>query len=98
MTEVMKFYSGLGRKAPIYYWREHSGLEIDLLVEQPHQLIALEAKSGMTLSIEQLSGLKKIASIITDMPLKTVLVYGGEDEKMVNHTNILPWHDFVSKF
>ncbi len=96
ITEVIKTFFALGKQPSLYYWREHSGLEIDLLIERADQLIALEAKSGMTIGLEQLSGLQKLQRTITDMPLQSLLIYAGETGKTINKTLILPWRDFVS--
>lgn len=95
ITEIIKTFYALGRRPSLYYWREHSGLEIDLLIEKADQLIALEAKSGMTITLEQLSGLQKIHNTITDTPLQRALVYGGEDSKKMNTIHILPWRHFI---
>jgi predicted AAA+ superfamily ATPase len=95
ITEIIKAGYALGKRLSLYYWREHSGLEVDLLIEKADQLITLEAKSGMTITSEQLSGLEKILNTITDIPLQSLLVYGGEDSRKINTINILSWRRFI---
>lgn len=95
ITEVIKAFYAVAKRAPIYYWREHGGVEIDLLVEKANLLIAFEAKSGMTITLEQLSGLKKLQDTIIDCPLNSLLVYGGEATRKINNIDILPWRNFI---
>ena len=95
IAEIIKTYYALGRRPSLYYWREHSGLEIDLLIEKTDRIITLEAKSGMTITNEQFSGLQKIRNTITDVPLQSLLVYGGEESRHINTIRIVPWHCFT---
>jgi predicted AAA+ superfamily ATPase len=96
ITEVIKSFYNAGKQPSLYYWREHAGFEIDLLIEKSNQLIAVEAKSGMTITPDQLAGLEKLGATITDTTIKKILVYGGNDSKKIHHTKILSWRDFVS--
>ena len=96
ITEVIKTFYAVAKRAPIYYWREHGGVEVDLLVEKANLLIAVEAKSGMTITLEQLYGLQKLQGTITDCPLSSLLVYGGETARKINDIEILSWRNFIS--
>lgn len=96
ISEVIKTASALGKRPSIYYWREHSGIEVDLLIERPQDLIALEAKSGMTIHLEHLSALQKLQHTIKDCPMQSFLIYGGEDPRRIHQTQILSWRNFVS--
>jgi predicted AAA+ superfamily ATPase len=96
ITEVIKSFYAEAKRAPIYYWREHAGLEIDLLIEKSNQMIAIEAKSGMTINSDQLLGLQKIQNIITDFSLLSLLVYGGDMTRKMNDINIISWKNFIS--
>ncbi|HBI22054.1 MAG TPA: AAA family ATPase [Legionella sp.] len=96
ITEVIKTYYAVGRRPSLYYWREHVGLEVDLLIETVNRLIAMEAKSGMTMSMEQLTGLSKLQDTITDIPLESLLVYAGEAARKINKIEIRSWRDFIA--
>ncbi len=96
ITEVIKSFYAQAKRAPIYYWREHAGLEIDLLIEKSNQLVAIEAKSGMTINMEQLSGLQRLQKTIVDCPLLSLLVYGGDMTRKINQIDILSWKNFIS--
>jgi hypothetical protein len=59
-------------------------------------MIALEAKSGMTINSDQLLGLQKIQNIVTDFSLLSLLVYGGDMTRKMNDINIISWKNFIS--
>ncbi|HLK97633.1 MAG TPA: ATP-binding protein [Hymenobacter sp.] len=52
ITEVLKHYYNQGQPAPIYFWQDKTGREVDLLIEHPTGLLPLEIKAGMTLNQE----------------------------------------------
>ena len=96
IAEVIKTHFALGKRPSLYYWREHAGLEVDLLIEKAHELIALEVKSGMTITLDQFFGLQKLQQTITDVPVRNLLIYAGETKKTINTTQVLSWRDFVT--
>lgn len=96
IAEVIKTSFAAGKRPALYYWREHAGLEIDLLIEQADKLIALEAKSGQTITPNQLSGLKKIQQTMHDITVKPLLVYAGHEQKKLGDVQLMPWRSFVS--
>ncbi len=96
ITEVIKSIYAKGMRASLYYWREHSGLEVDLLIEKSNELILLEAKAGMTLTSDHWLGLQKLSTTITDVPTRCFLIYGGEEARCVHGIEMRPWFDFIS--
>ncbi len=44
VTQVVRHFSSLGRKVPLWFWRTAQGEEVDLLIEQGGRFIAVEAK------------------------------------------------------
>lgn len=91
ITEIIKHYFSLGRKANIYYWREHSGHEVDLLIEYADKLHAIEIKSSMTLSQNFQKGLHRLKDIITDTAVQTSIVYAGDDTQDLGITKVVSW-------
>ena len=69
---------------------------MDLLIEKAHELIGVEAKSGMTTTLDQLSGLQKLNQTVNDIKVRGVLVYAGNEKRTINTIQLLPWRDFVS--
>jgi predicted AAA+ superfamily ATPase len=48
VSEVIKWRFNAGRPAELYFWRDNVGHEIDLLLETPEGVQAIEIKSGAT--------------------------------------------------
>lgn len=94
---IMKTSFASGKRPALYYWREHAGLEIDLLIEQADKLVALEAKSGQTITPNQLLGLKKLQQTMSDITVKPLLVYAGDEEKNLGNIQLVSWRNFVSE-
>jgi uncharacterized protein len=97
ISEVIKTNFAVGKRPALYYWREHTGLEIDLLIEQADKLFALEAKSGQTITPAQTKNLAKLQQTITDMPITPLLIYAGETNKKLGEIQISSWRNFISK-
>lgn len=49
IADVLKWYYNQGKRAPLYFWKDKSGKEIDLLIDKTdRQMSAIEIKSGVT--------------------------------------------------
>lgn len=58
MSEVRKTFYNAGRIPRMYFWRDSHGNEIDLLVPQAQDMLALEIKAGQTASASYMRGLE----------------------------------------
>ncbi|OGT30048.1 MAG: hypothetical protein A3E87_09985 [Gammaproteobacteria bacterium RIFCSPHIGHO2_12_FULL_35_23] len=59
MTEIIKYYTAQGHRAPIYFWRDHIGNEIDLIIDHAGTLTAIEIKPSQTFILDLLRDLSK---------------------------------------
>ena len=48
ISELLKNFLNRGAEPPIYFWRDSTGNEIDILIDQGDELIPLEIKAGQT--------------------------------------------------
>jgi predicted AAA+ superfamily ATPase len=60
-----------------YFWRDSSGNEVDLLIEDALNLNAVEVKSSKTIHPDFFKNLKQFAKIKPDVT--SYLVYGGTE-------------------
>ena len=81
-------------KPGIFYWRTHSGAEVDLIIEAGLQKIAIEVKLGKSIKHENLAGLK---SCMADLKIKKAFViYGGaQGLDMGGGIRLVPWPEFI---
>ncbi len=92
--ELIKQRYNLGKESNLFFWRDHTGHEVDFIIEKPPQLIPIEAKSAQTLSSSFFEGLiywQKIAK--EDIGY---LIYAGEKEKIQSKNIVLPWNKVAS--
>jgi hypothetical protein len=77
VLEMLKNRFNAGKQNNLFFWRDNTGNEIDLLIDNSNKLIPIEIKSGQTISSEMLKGLEFWQKL-----LKTessgYLVYAGE--------------------
>ncbi|MFC1496997.1 ATP-binding protein [Verrucomicrobiota bacterium] len=91
LSEVSKLYLHNRRIPPIYFWRDKTGHEIDLLIEENGQLFPFEIKSGQTLSSDMFKTLVWWSKL-SGRPLgKASLVYGGNDNRTWKGISVYPW-------
>lgn len=96
IAELVKKRTNKGLPINLFYWRDKTGHEIDLIIDEGGSLLPVEIKSGKTINSEffknidywtNLSGVKK-----------SVLLYGGEQsQKRSNGTEIFNWRKLISK-
>jgi predicted AAA+ superfamily ATPase len=93
LTEIMKMYAAQGKTAPLYFWRDHQGNEVDGLIEQADNIIALEIKAGMTFLPDFLLGLKKWQSISNISAENSYLIYAGDKSFKHQGMQVVSWKD-----
>ncbi len=91
VAEVAKAYLHHRRTPPIFFWRDRTGHEIDLLIEKADLLYPVEIKSGKTMSPDMLAGLlwwSTLAGLPADAG---TLIYGGGEAFTRNRVPVRPW-------
>jgi hypothetical protein len=94
ILELLKGRFNKGLRSNLYYWRDRTGNEIDLLLDQSHGAIPVEIKSSSTFTEDFLKGIqywKKLNPSVKD----GYLVYTGKESK-VNSVKILNWRNVGS--
>jgi uncharacterized protein len=83
----------MGLTDNLYYWRDKTGNEVDLLIDQAGKLTAIELKAGETLSSDFFKGLHYFSSLI-EGNVQQWLVYGGTQlQKRSNGILVKPWNE-----
>ncbi|MFH0943642.1 MAG: DUF4143 domain-containing protein, partial [Planctomycetota bacterium] len=63
---------------PMFYWRTHEGTEVDLVVETPQGIVALEIKSADRWERRFGNGLQRFRRELEDRPVELLGVFLGE--------------------
>lgn len=93
INELMKYRFNQGLNSNLYFWRNNTGEEVDVLIEQGEYLIPVEIKSGQTFNVDFLTGLNKWADYAGSAALPAHLVYGGEASMMRHGIAVHSWKD-----
>ena len=75
----------------IYYWRDKLGREVDCILEQNNQTIAIDIKAGKTITKDQLKNLKYWQSLSHADNQDLKIIYGGEQNQSLFGIDIISW-------
>lgn len=95
VSELIKSFATERREAPLYFWRDATGHEIDVLVDlssgRGERVIPIEVKSGETVAVDAVDTLAWWTSIPSNPSQGGILVYGGTDSFELKGFRVLPW-------
>ena len=90
-AELIKAFAAMRRDAPLFFWRDATGRQIDMLIDAGDRLIPIEIKSGQTVASDALRTLAWWTSIPSNPNQGGVLVYGGNERFALGEYQVLPW-------
>lgn len=79
-----------------YFWRDRSGIEVDVLIEEGNKLAPVEIKAGQTVSGDYFRGLERWQAMAKKISGKAWLLYGGDKAQTRLGCNIVPWAEIGS--
>ncbi len=91
VSELLKQRYNQGLASNLYFWRNNTGDEVDVVIEYGEKLMPMEIKSGQTFNADYLTNINKWMKIAGDSALAPKLVYGGSDNMMRNGVEIRSW-------
>ena len=93
ISELLKARYNAGETSNLYFWRDRSGHEVDLLIDRGTHLSPLEIKSGQTIIKDYFKGLEFWKKLAGESAGKAWLVYGGDSRQTRTDVTILPWFE-----
>lgn len=91
ISELLKRRCNQGLPSNLYFWRNNTGDEVDLLIEQGESLLPVEIKSSQTFNTDFLAGLHKWTRLAGAVALPPVLVYGGDETMTRQGVTVQSW-------
>jgi hypothetical protein len=92
--ELLKCRYNQGLPSNLYFWRNNTGDEVDVVIEQGDKLMPVEIKSGQTFTMDFLTGLNKWARYAGVASMTPHLVYGGEENMTRSGVAVQSWKSF----
>ena len=90
ISEAFKSQFNQGETPEIWFWRDRSGHEVDLIIEYQGKYSAVEIKSGSTLSNSQFKALRYWQDM-TKNNESSLLIYGGDATQQRSGIEVIPW-------
>ena len=94
--EFIKQRFNAGQPADLYFWRDSAGHEIDLLIETPQGLKAVEIKSGTTFASDWPDSIRKWQTFSKEETLTPTIIFGGEGDYMRQGCAVLGWREALT--
>jgi predicted AAA+ superfamily ATPase len=95
VNEFLKSRCNAGTRAPLYFWRDNIGTEVDLILERGNELAAVEIKSGITVASDAFGNLRKWQKYAQERgnfsAIYPGLVYGGSTRYTREGADVMPW-------
>ena len=92
VSELVKGYFNQGERAPLYFWRDSNGNEVDVITDGGGRLRPIEIKSGQTLNRDFFTGLERWLALAGSQAESPVLIYGGAEDRVHRAVRVLPWN------
>ncbi|GAB4110755.1 MAG: ATP-binding protein [Spirochaetota bacterium] len=93
ISELIKISYNKGLTHNMFFWRDSSGVEIDIILEKGTLLHPVEIKSSYTVNDDFFKNIKKWEKI-TGLQLPAYVVYGGDESFTRSGITILSWKDY----
>lgn len=96
VSEYLKLRYHTGLQSNAFFWRNSTGHEIDLLIEDGEHLNAVEIKSGETLNSDLFKGLRYYKRLSGEQDKNFKLIYGGEKKLTRKDGTAIGWKSITS--
>ncbi|MEE9494622.1 MAG: ATP-binding protein [Gammaproteobacteria bacterium] len=96
IQELLKARFNQALVSNLFFWRDNTGNEIDVLLEKGERLQPIEIKSGQTLTRDYLTSLKKWIEMVKNDTVgidTPCLLYGGTEAQQRSGIDVIPWRE-----
>lgn len=91
VSELVKSSLHQTGELPFYFWRDRTGHEVDMVVENGRRLLPMEIKSSRTFSPQSLEGLEFWTRLKGNAQKTGILIYAGNDSFEFHGFHVRPW-------
>jgi len=93
VSEIFKSFAHIGEDPPLYFWRDRTGHEIDLIIDTGQKLIPIEIKSSRTIVADFFDGLRYWLLLKGNPQTTGILIYAGDEPSKRENFSVMPWYD-----
>jgi hypothetical protein len=99
-AEIKKHFANRGERAPLAFYRDQSGTEIDVVLERAGHVLAVQVKSGQTVASSFFEGFEQFEQALARAAAKPkrisrLIVFGGDSGQRRSDAQILGWRELA---
>ncbi|OGT07252.1 MAG: hypothetical protein A2X78_00990 [Gammaproteobacteria bacterium GWE2_37_16] len=98
VCELIKNRYNNVRESNLFFFRDHVGNEVDVILDYGQKLIPIEIKSSQTMNSAFLKGLNYYKKISAQPAVESFLIYGGSNSSQQNGTTIFDFHNLADLY
>ncbi|MCB1035919.1 MAG: ATP-binding protein [Acidobacteria bacterium] len=91
-SELIKAFAHRRQEAPLFFWRDATGHEIDFLLDLGDRVLPIEVKAGETVPADATRTLEWWTSLLANPNRGGLLVHGGTETFPYKGFRVLPWY------
>lgn len=96
VTELLKKRTNAGKLVNLYYWRDKTGHEVDIVIDNGLTLLPIEIKAGKTINGEYFKSLLYWNKLSGEQ--KGYIIYAGQqEEERSNGISVINWFEMVKR-
>lgn len=94
ISEFLKRYYNNGQNPPLFFFRDSTGNEVDIIIEKSGQFIPVEIKAGQTINSSFFKGLNFYYKLNSASQGNGIVIYNGQenqhrtDYKIINYASL----------
>lgn len=96
IANFQKFNANRYQHLNYYFWQDHSGLEVDLLLKTANAFDVYDIKSTQTLNGSLFKNLNYFSELVKPQSVHLNLIYGGDQAVIRNGVQVLPWNHGIA--
>jgi len=89
--EALKERINRAESAPLYFYRDSAGNEVDLLIPDAGRMFAVEIKAGATVNPDCFRGIDNFAKAFPQANASGRVIYGGEQGQQRSRWPVVSW-------
>ncbi len=92
---MMKREHNRGTLPRLFWWRNSTGLEIDLIAEHAEKLQPVEIKAGATINRGYFTGIERWLELAGNRATQPAVIYGGDETGERRGVQYRSWRDLA---
>jgi predicted AAA+ superfamily ATPase len=97
VSECLKSRYNEGKDSNLFFFRDKTGNEVDLIIRLGSSLKLIEIKSSMTFHSDFLKPLKYASNLFSNKEISQYLIYSGDIEQEVHQVQVINYNNIGRK-